>query len=345
MSQVAHAGQSAQAVFRTKAAVKSQDALSEHWQQHLGFVTHSILNWSGVYSETVYCSQLSFLPTFTDAAPCGVRLSLRSWGPASTLSKWGVCPCEADRHVTVVSMPHTRCQMNVPGDSDRLTPGEQEEGKSACRLELESGGQQECNFILWGGQGAKSMRKQTESKGYLLAQQLKVAAVALVTEDAGQEQPSRLGPVVLATKWWQVLLIINPSEKGSETRLFMRVWVHCHRNKVQGGGRELVRSQCDQSIQDDTHSQYSHAAHSPAPSSFPVAWTLEFCFLFLPWLINKVLILKSLLRKTSHPSSFYSGRYQDALENRPCGPGMVGTPRIPALGRWDRRTSTSSPAR
>lgn len=38
-------------------------------------------------------------------------------------------------------MPHTKCQMNLPGDSDRLTPGKQEKGKSACRLELESGGQ------------------------------------------------------------------------------------------------------------------------------------------------------------------------------------------------------------
>lgn len=44
------------------------------------------------------------------------------------------------------------------------------------------------------------MRKKTESKGYLLAQQLTVAAMALATEDAGQEQPSRLGPEVLATK-------------------------------------------------------------------------------------------------------------------------------------------------
>lgn len=138
---VARAGQSAQAVFRTKAAVKSQGALSEHWQKYLGLITHSILNWPGVYSETVYCSQLSFLPTFTDGAPGGVRLSLRSWGLASTLSKWSACPCEADWHVAVVSMPHTKCQVNLPGDSDRLTLGEQEKGKSACRLELESRGQ------------------------------------------------------------------------------------------------------------------------------------------------------------------------------------------------------------
>lgn len=65
--------------------------------------------------------------------------------------------------------------------------------------------------------------------------------------------------------------------------------------------------------------QDSHTSNSPAPSSFLVAWTSEFCFLFLPWLINKVLILKLPLRnKTlSYLACFYTSRYQTALENSP----------------------------
>lgn len=148
-------------VFRTKATVKSHNAMSEQCQKDFGFIPHLILDCFGMCSETVYCSQISsnsHIPLHSSF--WGQIHSLRSFGPANTLLKWGLWPCVGDWRVTVSNYATRNAKMNFTEDSDRVTLGEQEDRKSVWGLELENGGQQGRNFILWQGQFAKSNHKK-----------------------------------------------------------------------------------------------------------------------------------------------------------------------------------------